>query len=295
MTTNQYLWKILEEQELTTDQKDELDNLADEVETHLREQLPDVSMTIKRAGSKAKNTMVCESYDLDLVVYVHSGEEGAGKTLEEIFNRVRDELGKKYFTSQKTSAIRLMSTSGNYMHVDVVPGRFFDETKTDTWLHRTTGDKARLKTNLKVHIVAIRDSGVVSLIRLMKLWAKRNNISIPTFVLELLCVNVASDVKGKNLENQVVHVFEQFRDNVDELDVVDPANSNNGLTEALDSARTAIQSHATWALNYIDNDKWTSVFGTVKEEKARAVVSLAAAASAAPSMATKPWGCDDLN
>lgn len=292
MTTNEYLKKVLEEQELTTEQVKELNDIGDEVEKLIKEKLSDVSMTIKRAGSKAKHTMNRAKYDLDMVVYVHHDETGAGETLDAIYETVYEVLSTKYMVVKKTSAIRLYSTSGSYLHVDVVPGRFSDSTKTDTWLHRTTGDKKRLKTNLKVHIATIRDSGVVPLIRLIKFWASRFGIVAPTFVLELLCVDVASSVKGKNLENQVIYVLEQFRDHSDDLKVEDPANPNgNDLSEALDGIRFTLQAHSSSALNSISKGDWKTLFGEVKVDSTLSVPRLATvAASIAPSVTSRPWG-----
>ena len=49
-------------------------------------------------------------------------------------------------------------------HIDVVPGRFTDETKADAYLYQCGGDKKRLKTNLDVHLDHVRDSGVTDAI-----------------------------------------------------------------------------------------------------------------------------------
>lgn len=239
-----------------------------EIGDFLSSKLSSVSCTIRWAGSYAKDTMIRESYDADIVVYISSDEQGAGATLEAIYETVESYLRKEYGTSRKTSAIRVMNSSDeSYTHVDVVPGRYFDESESDTWLHRTSGDKARFKTNLDTHIRSIKDSGVKPLIRLMKLWARRNGITCPTFVLELLTVSIGSEVKAKTLDEQVVYVLEKFRDDSDTLSVADPANPHgNDLSESLDSVRLLLKIFATTSLQQIDAGNWNSVFGEVEED-----------------------------
>ncbi|MBS1702612.1 MAG: nucleotidyltransferase [Armatimonadetes bacterium] len=293
MTELEYLNKVLKAQDLTSDEVNELNEKGDEVEKFLKEKLDGISHTIKRAGSLAKNTMIRDNYDLDIVVYIDSDEDGAGETLEAIFERILKDLGGSYSTWAKTSAIRLLNQdTASYMHVDVVPGRFFNTDKHDAWLHRTTGDKSRLKTNLKVHIEAIRDSGLVPLIRLMKFWANRNGIKAPTFVLELLVVEHAESVKSKSLVDQVIHLFTEFRDNFDSLSVVDPANpTGNDLSEPLDNIRQLLSFFAKSALLSIDNEDWSSVFGEVEQDQASQTNALKEVSIITRESTTKPW-CD---
>ena len=49
-----------------------------------------------------------------------------------------------------------------------------------------------MQTNLKTHIDHIKNSGCVPVIRLVKLWARRNNVEIKTFVLELFVIRAVS-------------------------------------------------------------------------------------------------------
>ena len=180
------------------------------------------------------------------------------------------------------------------MHIDVVPGRYTDETKSDVFLHRTTGDKQRLKTNLQTHIDHIRDSGVTDAIRLMKLWKVRNALdTAKTFVLELLVVKLLKDQKSSDLSTQLRHVWTEFRDKSDNLSVEDPANSNNDLKPALDGCRWMLSVVAGDALWQIENKGWDVVFGEIEDknedsgDKNQATALQAAVASVA--IPTQPW------
>lgn len=269
MTEIEYLNKILSNQNLTADEVNALVAKRKEVQEHLETSFDGIKKTIRWAGSKAKDTMVRDNYDADIVFYVSAGEEGAGSTLDEIYQTVLNVLAEKYTVETKTSAIRLRNPSDlSYSHVDVVPGRFFDDTKTDTWLHRTSGDKCRFKTNLDIHIETIRDSGLRPLIRLFKYWAMRNGIVCSTFVLELLVIELGAEVKSKSLVDQVVHVLSCFRDKSASLAVEDPANpTGNDLSEKLNEMRYLLQFHAIQSLKSIGDEDWVAVFGDAQSEE----------------------------
>lgn len=269
MTNEEYLAKVLQEQTLPEGglEMAALQQHREEVETLLNEAFEEPP-TIRYGGSRAKGTMIWDSYDLDITAYFPRDDEDAGGTLEEIYESVRDALADNYQVEPKGSAIRLLAPDGaTYFHIDVVPGRFVDGDKGDVFLHRADGEKARLKTNLETHIRHVKNSGVIPAIRLMKLWAVRCNLGIKTFVLELLVIDLLKKQRTRTLPEQLVHVFTQFRDASDILSVEDPANPNgNDLSEALDAVRWALYQAATESLAAIENSGWPAVFGPVAEE-----------------------------
>ncbi|MCK6533073.1 MAG: nucleotidyltransferase [Polyangiaceae bacterium] len=290
MTPNEYLSKILDEQTLAED-SDELKQLRErrqDVEDLLRADFGS-SPTIRYGGSKSKGTMIKEAYDLDVICYFPRDDDDAGGTLESIFENVKKSLAKKYIVVPKTSAIRLQGQNYQDFHVDVVPGRFVDDNKEDAFLHRTTGEKKRLKTNLDLHIEHVKDSGVVSSIRLVKLWRIRRGLSIKHFALELLTIEVLKGKKSKSVDAQLEYLWQKLRDEVESIKIEDPANpSGNDLAELLnDAVRQELSTAASSTLAAIDRDGWEGVFGklaTTSEKKA-AVIEAARAVSA-PS---RPW------
>jgi hypothetical protein len=290
MTPNEYLLNTLDQQTLAED-SDELEALRDrrkDVEELLREEFGS-SPTIRYGGSKSKGTMIKEAYDLDVICYFPRDDDDAGGTLETIYENVKKSLSKKYIVVPKTSAIRLESQNYEDFHVDVVPGRFVDDKKEDAFLHRTTGEKTRLKTNLDVHIDHVEGSGVVSTIRLMKLWRVRRGLSIKHFGLELLTIETAKSKKSSDLDGQLQHVWRTLRDDVDSLKIEDPANpKGNDLSELLnDTVRQELSTTAAQTLATIDRDGWEAVFGKLASEDAKqAAVVEAARSVSAPS---RPW------
>lgn len=302
MDGNEYLQKILEDQTLKEDGP-ELKALRDErasVEELLREEFKDSNPTIRYGGSKAKRTMIKESYDLDIPCYFENEDDDAGSSLEDIYNNTRKALEKKYIVTPKTSALRLLSSSaqnrGTYVHVDVVPGRFTDDKKDDCYLHVSSGDKSRLKTNLDVQIAHIRDSGRRDAIRLSKLWRVRNGIQVKTFGLELATIEILNAaMPGTGLDEQLIAFWERWRDDPDTVKIEDPSNPNgNNLDDLLNAqVRCALTTASKDSLRRLDNDGWESIFGPVPEEPekqaARRIEILSRTATASSASAVKPW------
>jgi hypothetical protein len=297
MTADEYLRDVLDSQALGDD-SDEVKTLQKhraEVEKLIRDNFKDTALTIRYAGSKAKGTMNKESYDLDIISYVSSGDNTAGETLEDIHGNHKKALAKKYYVEPKGSALRLKGCDpedlGVDFHIDVVPGRFTDDTKTDAYLYQSTGDKKRLKTNLDVHLKHVKESGVIDAIRLAKLWRVRNGLPIRTFVLELAVIKLLTDKKKKNLSAQMEHFWTELRDNSANLTVEDPANaSGNDLSKELDdNLKSQLASAAKRTLAQIDSSGWEAVFGEAeKKEKAEKVQLLRRAASVAV-VPVRPW------
>jgi hypothetical protein len=289
MSTEDYLERVLAQQTLAEDSAElkELRRHREDVEALLRKRF-DSAPRIRYGGSKAKGTMNKESYDLDVTCYFPHDDESAGTTLAEIYDTVEEALRSQYWTDRKGSAIRLRSRDDYRadFHVDVVPGRFVDGDDGDVHLHRTTGEKQFLKTNLDVHVSYVKDSGLVKAIRLLKLWASRNNVGIKTFALELLTIDLLKGRKSRALADQLEHVLKEFRDNPDDLAIEDPANPHgNDLSELLgDAVRTELQVTARRTLEQVDRDGWEAVFGVVddKADDVAALKRMAAAATVRP-------------
>lgn len=297
MMTDQYLKRVLQGQSLDDSgpEIEEIEHHRKEVEELLCNKFGQAPH-IRYGGSKAKSTMIRESYDLDIPCYFEHDDAIAGDTLEDIFWNVAAALGDKYLVNPKRSALRLTckdpSSLGSDLHIDVVPGRFIDDQEDYVFLHQNEGDKERLKTNIEVQVAHIRDSGVRDAIRLLKLWKVRNLLQVKTFVLELLAVKLLKEHKKAPLADQLTTVWTAFRDGIDNLSVEDPANPDgNDLSQILDEARPGLCSAARQTLQTIDQSGWEAVYGSVQEEsdddKKQRLKNIAV--GIASSRPAKPW------
>jgi len=294
MDTNSYLKSVLSSQALETD-GEELKNLCaerDRVKSILFAAFSDDPPSIRYAGSYAKGTLVKESYDLDLTSYFRRDSTIAGETLAEIWQSVIKVLSSDYVVQPKTSALRLVSNSQVYFHIDVVPGRFVDDSKSNVYLHQNNGTKQRLKTNLDVHVDFIKESDVVPSIRLLKLWKCRRVISVKQFVFELLVIDLLRSNESASLEEQLVAFWETVVDTPDPIVPEDPANpQGNDLSSLLtDVTWSELQTVSQTTLRQIENSGWEAVFGPVEASRTEVMhrerLHQAAAVITNP---TRPW------
>ena len=296
MNTNEYLSKVLAAQSLT-DQDPEVN----ELQTH-RQEIEDLiyskyAPTIRYGGSRAKGTMIRASYDLDLPCYFSHDDTSGGETLKDIFGNISAALQTQYTVVPKNSALRVYGASKEKpdLHIDVVPGRFIDDSEKDAFLYCSSADKERQKTNLDVHIKHVRGSGVREAIKLMKYWRFRNSILLKHFVLELLVIDLLKNKKTSVLADQLIHVWTKLRDEVEDIKVEDPANpTGNDLCDLWnDEIKKEVSAVAKTTLDLIDRYGWQDVFGPVEEktESVSIIGNLNRAASAA-AVKPKPWACE---
>lgn len=294
MSATEYLNSVLAGQTLPDDSAEmkELQTHRAEVEDVIRATFAGASPTIRYGGSKAKGTLIRESYDLDIVCYFPNGEDGAGATLKEIFENVGQALAKHYAVSPKTSALRLRSNdmSRRDFHIDVVPGRFTDATKTDCFLFQNGADKERLKTNLQIHIDLIQGAGVTPALRLLKLWRVRHGIMLKNFVWELLCIRLLETVKSRPLHEQAMHVLQTIAAAENAIAVEDPANpQGNDLMPVLRGLWFQLRAAATQTVQTVNNSGWEAVFGQAAPIEAADRAARLVTAAAAVAAPTKPW------
>jgi hypothetical protein len=299
MTEDKYLTRVLEDQTLEEDGS-EMKSLRQQrkaVDVLLTNQFAGTPK-IRYGGSKAKGTMIRESYDLDIHCCFDHDETIAGDTLRDIYDNVAKALDKSYLIERKRSALRLTSkdptTRGSDLHIDVVPGRFIDGDHGDVFLFQNESSKERLQTNLQVQIDHIHGSGVTDPIRLFKLWKVRQNLAIKTFALELLIVDLLKGHKDIGIDQQARLVLLSFRDCMDELTITDPANpTGNDLSELLNATvRFSLRQQAIETLNLVDTSGWQTIFGRVSEgqESDRNRLQQLQHIAMTSAMPTKPWG-----
>jgi hypothetical protein len=297
MDPKTYLTGILKSQDLADDSQ-ELKDLREHrksVEKILRASFPEAAPTIQYGGSTAKGTLIKESYDLDVVCYFPNDDDDAGATLKEIFESVSDALAKDYYVEPKTSAVRLKDKKNKIdFHIDVVPGRYVDDSKSDCFIYQNGAEKERQKTNLNVHLDHVRNSGVVPAIRLLKLWETRRGLRVKHFVLELLIIELLKEKKNSSLDTQLKHFWASLADAKDDpIAVEDPANPcGNDLSGFLKAIWPDLSSRAKDTLDLLERSGWEAIFGPLEEDEEKNGSKESAffvRAAAAVSTPTKPW------
>lgn len=204
------------------------------------------------SGSYAKHTAVNKKFDFDLIAPF---KRNAFDTLEEMYTAVYDFLYEKYkdvatVRKQKVSVgIEFYADSdGDIVKVDVVPGRelnkdqYKDDNKLNLYVYSQFGKIAagssRLQSNIKAQIQNIKDNAdrtsLRQIIRLLKIWKIHLGKRYKSFFIELVVIKAfdKKDITG-DLWERLKTVLEYIRDNVKEISLPDPGNSNNDVADTL--------------------------------------------------------------
>ena len=216
--------------------------------------LPGKTPRFYYGGSYGKKTIIRERYDLDIVIY---WPQTTSYTIKEIYDMVGRQLKTKWKSAHSKTVCWEIKFQGNF-HIDVVPGRALDTRYFEANLHRTDTGRT-LKTSLKAHIDTVKHSGRREAIRLLKLWREKRGVPFKkSFLLELMTISGCKGRSFTDLEPQVLAALGYIRDSIVTARVVDPANSNNLLSDDIsDADKRIIKSMADSALSA---KYWSEVF-----------------------------------
>jgi len=182
------------------------------------------------SGSFAKGTANRSGTDIDLFISL-SAETPF--TLEEIYARLFRHLVNSGYDPRKRNVS--INTRVGAFDVDLVPGRRQDAYSEDHSLWR---DRANTwtKTNVQTHIAFVRSSNRLEEVRLLKLWRNQKGLDFPSFYLELATITALVGQPVGNLSANVWKAFEYLRDLFTAARTVDPANTNNIVSDDLTAA-----------------------------------------------------------
>lgn len=276
MTGTEYLRKVLKSQNLTDEEEKELTRCREDVELCLKGRFG-TRASIRYAGSKAKGTVIRESYDLDIVCVFPEDET---KSLADLYKDTSECLAEEHTVQEKTSAIRVLSVGDNRnaardFHIDVVPVRLFDDKTDDAFIYLSSADQCRMKTNIPLHVKYVRDSSLTEVIRLAKLWKVRHGLAMKTFVLEILAVECL-EKPGETLEANMIYFLSVCRDSLRSVRLLDPANTNNVISDLMSNAdKNAVAECAAQSIETLngnpDGDARTGAWATVLRESSHQI------------------------
>ena len=247
---HQYLERVLSKYNLTEKQIESLQNKRKGVEEFLRSRYGSKIQSVNYSGSYAKQTAINLKYDLDICVFFH---RESFTTVAEMYSSVYETMRSYGQVTKQKVSIRLSSGSES---IDVVPARRIDTDSTDANLYvSTTG--GQIKTNITMHRDYISESGCRPIIKLMKVWKYQRGIHYKSFALELLTIKALEGFKSDDYGERMLHVLKFVRDNVETIRLVDPANSNNVVSDLIDSSdKTNMK---TQAISSLAQSNWGSI------------------------------------
>lgn len=179
------------------------------------------------SGSRAKGTATTLSSDFDLFI---SLKHDTDNTLKEIYESLYSFLVQKGYKARKQNVsigVRYWETD-----VDLVPAKKRAGNTNDHSLYISKRD-TWTQTNVIEHINKVKNSGRIIEIVLLKVWRKLHGLDFPSIYLELTVIEALKGKSKSDPANNFLSLLDYLRDEFVDKNVIDPANSNNIISDDL--------------------------------------------------------------
>jgi hypothetical protein len=217
----------------------------------LREWAGQQLMDISPSGSFAKGTANNSGTDMDIFV---SLSPDTSETLKEIYNKLHVCLSKKGFKPRRQNVS--LGIKVDKFDVDVVPAKRQDIFSQDHSLYRSKAD-TWTKTNVARHIEVVSGCGFLDEIRILKLWRNQKKLDFPSFYLELSVIEAMRNTYRGSLSQNVWTCLIYLRERLPHARIVDPANTNNILSDEVTILGKAMIANA--AKEALSASTWTQI------------------------------------
>lgn len=177
------------------------------------------------SGSLAKGTAVALGTDADIFLSVASNTP---ETLAEIYNKLWQAVTKAGYAPLKQNVSIGIKVHG--YSIDLVPGRRQSQQGNDHSLYRSKAG-SWTQTNVDTHISYVTGSGRSDEIKVLKIWRHLHALILPSFVLEMAVIDALANARTGNLAANVLTILEYLGKNIETARYVDPANSNNIISD----------------------------------------------------------------
>ncbi|MGO7535947.1 nucleotidyltransferase [Rhizobium leguminosarum] len=208
-------------------------------------------VSMEPSGSFAKGTAIHGGTDIDIFASLSSEvTHSLAVIYNTLFNRLRDE---GFNPRQQNVSIGIKV--GAYS-VDVVPARRQAYTGEFHSLYRRKAE-TWTQTNVVTHINAVRNSGRAEEIMIMKAWREQKGLVFPSFYLELVTIEACRGRRIGDLAENVWAALAYVRDNIMGAVFIDPANTNNRISDDLTVAEKRALANAASTARQATN--WSQI------------------------------------
>jgi hypothetical protein len=226
MTSDEYLFNILRREAVDTGPYSPVLAVQALVRPFIQQWASRFLVSMTPSGSFAKGTVNHSGTDIDLFISLSSDTP---ETLKQIYDSLAQRMTEVGYTPKRQNVSINIRVNG--YSVDLVPAKRQDSYSDDHSLYRRKAD-TWTKTNVTKHISQVRQGNRINESRILKLWRDQSKLDFPSFYLELTVINALSG-KQSTLSGNVWSVFHYLRDSFPNARVVDPANTNNIISDEL--------------------------------------------------------------
>lgn len=228
MTADEYLALILRREAVDTSITSPIRSVLYAVQPLIQRWAGSQLDSISPSGSFAKGTANSSGTDIDLFISLKSDTTN---TLMQIYESLGAVLSQNGYNPRRQNVSLNVNVNG--YSVDLVPARRQDSYSLDHSLYRRKADTWS-KTNVATHINYVQRAGRIHESRILKLWRDQHGLDFPSFYLELTVIDaLAGQIYSGGLASNVLKAFGYLRDSFPSARVVDPANTNNVISDDL--------------------------------------------------------------
>lgn len=210
-------------------------------------------------GSLKKGTAI-HSSDVDIQVKFNRDTE----SIKNIRSEVESYLNKEFYDrnlievrSQNHSVGLIYDIKGTKKRIDIVPMREVENGKGDAYIYSTKNNSIK-KTNAKKQLGKLKlTEKQKQIIRLLKGWKIDNNLKFPSIFIEHV-VNRAfkENYIPRTIDKALLFVIEYISNNITHIKIIDPANTNNIISETLSySDKVYLRDFCYEMINDVNKDK----------------------------------------
>jgi hypothetical protein len=168
--------------------------------------------------------------------------------------------------AQKVSTGLTFSVDGETLAFDVTPGREPNDDKEDNdifiYINNDEAQSTRKKTNIFKQIEHIKGKDKErDCIKQLKVWKHVHKFDIKSFFVELLVIKAfeKADIDSESKEsfwNRLEKTMTFIRDNIKTIQLIDPGNSNNVVSDTLsDEEKDNLKDEMDTILKKIEKDE----------------------------------------
>ncbi|AZO59674.1 nucleotidyltransferase [Mesorhizobium sp. M1A.F.Ca.IN.022.06.1.1] len=201
-------------------------------------------LSVNPSGSFAKGTANHSGTDIDLFI---SLSEDTAETLQQIYELLFKKLTAVGYAPKRQNVSINIRVNG--YDVDLVPAKRQNSLSSDHSLYRRRAN-TWTKTNVQTHIATVWAGGRQQESRLIKLWRDQKGLDFPSFYVELAVIEALRNTNHATLSERVLACLIYLRDRLPNARFVDPANTNNVISDDLTAAeKQRISAAAAQAIN----------------------------------------------
>jgi hypothetical protein len=203
------------------------------------------------SGSFSKGTAISIGTDADIFISMSSNTPG---TLAELYNTLYQAVIQAGYQAKQQNVS--IGTTVNGCKVDLVPGRRQSQYDNCHSLYRRKAN-SWTQTNVSTHISYVIGSNRISEIKLAKIWRQLHNLEFPSLYLEMAVIDALKYARAGDITANFLKVLEFFRDSLVSIRYIDPANTNNVISDDLSlSEKVTVASQARISRN---QQNWATI------------------------------------